>query len=269
MKKKYKLTAKSADKYELYEKSVQSVDFEVEFIDKMFKKYNRGICLDIREDFCATASISVAWVKDNNSKRAYAIDLDKKILNVAKKRMDKSLSKEQSSRLTLIHGDSQTLVTKKVNSVVAMNFSYWVFKKRTDLKKYFYNSYKYLKKDGIFIVDAYGGYEAHQELEESTKYKGFTYVWDQYKFNPINNHITCFIHFEFSDGSRIKRAFRYDWRLWSLPEITECLKSVGFTSVDIYMQGWDEKNNCESDQFYRRTKCDADPGWIAYIVALK
>jgi len=35
------------------------------------------------------------------------------------------------------------------------------------------------------------------------------------------------------------------------------------------MQGWDEKNDCESEKFYRMKKCDPDPGWIAYIVALK
>ena len=269
MKKKSKLNSTNADKYDLYEKSVQSVEFEVQFIDKMFRKYNRGKCLDIREDFCATASISAEWVKHNKNKTAYAIDLDRKILNVAKKRINKYLSQEQSNRLQLIHGNSQSKITKKVDSVVAMNFSYWVFKDRSSLKKYFSNAYKHLKKDGILLIDAFGGYEAHQELEERTKHNGFTYVWDQHKFNPINNDLTCFIHFEFSNGSKIKRAFKYEWRLWSLPEITECLKSVGFDLVDIYMQGWDEKNDCESEKFYHVKKCDADPGWIAYIVALK
>ena len=87
---------------DLYEKSVQSVEFEVQFIDKMFRKYNRGKCFDIREDFCATASISAEWVKHNKNKKAYAIDLDRKILNVAKKRINKYLSQEQSNRLQLI-----------------------------------------------------------------------------------------------------------------------------------------------------------------------
>ena len=81
MKKKSKLNSTNADKYDLYEKSVQSVEFEVQFIDKMFRKYNRGKCLDIREDFCATASISAEWVKHNKNKKAYAIDLDRKILS--------------------------------------------------------------------------------------------------------------------------------------------------------------------------------------------
>ena len=269
MKKKFKLTKLNADKYELYEESVQSVEFEVEFIEKMFKKYERGNCLDLREDFCATGSISAAWVKDNKRKKAYAVDLEKKVLNTAKKKILKELSDDQLRRLFLLHGNSQTFVTKKVDVVVATNFSYWVFKDRTMLKKYFKNAHKHLKNQGMLILDAFGGYEAHQELEESTVYKNFTYIWDQHKFNPINNHITCFIHFKFKDGSKIERAFKYDWRLWSLPEISECLSEVGFKNIHIYMQGWDEKNDCESEKFYKMKECDADPGWIAYIVALK
>ena len=38
MKRKYTLTAKNADIYDLYEKSVQSVEFEVEFINKMLRR---------------------------------------------------------------------------------------------------------------------------------------------------------------------------------------------------------------------------------------
>ena len=67
----------------------------------------------------------------------------------------------------------------------------------------------------------------------------------------------------------LKKAFKYNWRLWSLPEITECIKSAGFKTVDIYMQGWDDEKNEESDKFYKTKDCDADPGWIAYIIATK
>ena len=119
------------------------------------------------------------------------------------------------------------------------------------------------------MLDAFGGYEAHQELEEKTKYKNFTYCWDQHSFNPITNAITCYIHFEFNDGSVMKKAFEYHWRLWSLPEIRECLVEAGFKSIDVYMQGWDDKKNEETEKFYKMTKCDADPGWVAYIVASK
>ena len=42
-KKKYHLTAKTANKYDLYEESVQNVDFEGEFISKIFKKKNKTV----------------------------------------------------------------------------------------------------------------------------------------------------------------------------------------------------------------------------------
>ena len=142
-------------------------------------------------------------------------------------------------------------------------------KNRIDLIKYFKNSHKCLKNDGILILDAFGGYEAHQELEERTKYKDFTYVWDQHAFNPITNDLKCFIHFEFKDKSSINKAFIYDWRLWSLPEIKECLLESGFKQVDIYMQGWDDEKDEETDDFYKTKTCDADPGWLAYIIATK
>ena len=81
--------------------------------------------------------------------------------------------------------------------------------------------------------------------------------------------MTCYIHFEFKDGSYIKKAFEYNWRLWSLPEIRECLLESGFKSIDIYMQGWDDEKEEETEEFSKMTSCDADPGWIAYIIASK
>ena len=108
-----------------------------------------------------------------------------------------------------------------------------------------------------------------KRIKKRTKHKNFTYVWDQHSFNPVTNDLTCFIHFEFKDKSRINRAFKYEWRLWSLAEIKECLNESGFKSVDFYMQGWDEEKNEETERFYKTKKCDADPGWLAYIIAKK
>ena len=269
MKKKRILTAKNANPFELYEKSVQNVDFEVEFIDKIYKKYTKKKCLTIREDFCASAKISQAWVKSHSGKKAIAVDLDDTILNYARSECKNSLSDEEMTRIKILKGNSQSKITPKVDCVSAFNFSYWVFKKRIDLIKYFKNAYKNLKPNGLIMLDAFGGYDAHQELEERTNYRDFTYCWDQHSFNPITNDITCYIHFEFKDGSSLKKAFEYNWRLWSLPEIRECLFEAGFKRVDYYMQGWDEKKDEETEEFYKMTKCDADPGWLAYIIASK
>ena len=35
------------------------------------------------------------------------------------------------------------------------------------------------------------------------------------------------------------------------------------------MQGWDDEKDEETEEFFKMTSCDADPGWIAYIIASK
>jgi hypothetical protein len=35
------------------------------------------------------------------------------------------------------------------------------------------------------------------------------------------------------------------------------------------MQGWDDEKEEETEEFSKMTSCDADPGWIAYIIASK
>ncbi len=164
-----------------------------------------------------------------------------------------------------------TAKTAPVDVVLAMNFSYWIFKQRAELVEYFSKVRAALKDDGVFFLDAFGGYEAYQELEEETEddEEGFSYVWDQHSYNPINGDITCYIHFRFYDGSKMEKAFEYNWRLWSMPEIRELLAEAGFKKTTVYMQGWDEEADEETDEFYPMEKCDADPGWVAYVTAEK
>ena len=269
MKKKKKLSANNADINRLYEESVQCTEFEVDFINKLFKRYNNTKCKSLREDFCASALISAEWVLANKENTAVAVDLDKNMVREAKKNSQTKLSQDQQDRLEIYNGDSSKFSKGKVDCVLATNFSYFVFKERKKLINYFKHAYKQLKNRGILMLDAFGGYEAHQLLEERTKHKNFTYVWDQSSFNPITHDIKCHIHFEFPDKTKINKAFTYNWRLWTLPEIQECLKEAGFKKVDIYMQGWNDKKNEETERFYKVTKCDADPAWVAYIAARK
>ena len=267
--KREKLTARKANVDRLYEESVQCPEFEVSFIKKLFKKYFNTKCISLREDFCASALISSEWVKDNKNNTSISVDLDKRMISAAKKTAQSRLDNEQRSRMKIRYGDSSKYKGDIVDCILATNFSYFVFKDRQKLIKYFSNAYSQLKKKGLFMLDAFGGYEAHQLLEERTKHKDFTYVWDQSSFNPITHEIQCYIHFEFSDKTKKKRAFSYSWRLWMLPEIQECLKEAGFRNVDVYMQGWDNEKDEETERFYKVTKCDADPAWVAYLVARK
>jgi SAM-dependent methyltransferase len=170
----------------------------------------------------------------------------------------------------LIPSNVLQVKTDAPDMILAMNFSYWLFKQRKDLLKYFKSVRSALKNDGIFFFDAYGGYDSFKEIvEERLVEEGnFNYVWEQERYNPIDGNLLSHIHFTFPDGSRLDSAFSYDWRLWTLPEIQDLLHEAGFSKVTIFWQGFDEDGEPDGD-FQPATLADADAGWISYVAAEK
>ena len=106
-------------------------------------------------------------------------------------------------------------------------------------------------------------------MRERTEIDGFTYVWDQASFNPVNAHMQCHIHFHFPDGSKLNKAFTYDWRLWSLPEVKEILEEAGYSKVSAWWQGWDDNEEDGNGEYEPVEHADADAAWVCYIVAEK
>jgi len=87
------------------------------------------------------------------------------------------------------------------------------------------------------FTDAFGGYDAYRELKEKRKYQGLKYIWEQASYNPIDGNMRCHIHFGFPDGSKLKQAFSYEWRLWGLPELRELLDEAGIFKGDCLLGG--------------------------------
>lgn len=259
--------AERSDRHILYESSVQNVEAEIDFIDTTFVTLRARKAALLREDFCGTANTSCEWVRRRTGNRACAVDLDAAVLDWSREHKLARLKPSQRERVRLMNVDVLRVRTEPMDIVLAMNFSYWVFKERDTMKRYFRRVREGLAADGIFFLDAFGGYEAFREMEESTEHGRFTYVWDQESYNPINGDITCHIHFKFKDGSRMPKAFSYHWRLWTLPELTEMLEECGFRAT-VYWEGTD-RNGDGDGNFTPTTVGEADAGWIAYLVAEK
>jgi SAM-dependent methyltransferase len=260
-------TAATSDRNELYELSVQDPSQEIALIQKVWREIRGRKPTRIREDFCGSAAVSAAWVQVGPRHTAIGVDLDPKVLAWAKKRHVEPLTEAQKSRLTLIKGNVLNTKTPPIDSVLAMNFSCFVFKTRPEMIGYMRGVRKSLVKDGIFILDCYGGGESWLEMEEERDLDGFTYVWDQRHINPISHHVTNHIHFRFPDGSEMKKAFTYQWRLWTIPELREMLLEAGFSSVTVYWEGTDHKTQ-EGNGIFRPTlRGEACRGWIAYLTA--
>jgi hypothetical protein len=266
---KKKSMAESADRHALYEKSVQSVDIEYKFVSKTFRKLRGRRPRHMREDFCGTAGMCCEWVRRDSKNTAVGVDIDPEVLAWGQKNNLASLKPGARLRVRLLQEDVCLVETKPVDVVLAMNFSYQLFMARDKLGGYLRKVRESLVKDGILFMDAFGGYDAYREIKEKTPHKGFRYIWEQQSYNPIDGHMRCHIHFDFPDGSKMKKAFSYVWRMWTLPELRELLDEAGFSRVTVYWEESDPNTGEGTGVYSPATRGSADPGWVCFLVAEK
>jgi SAM-dependent methyltransferase len=261
--------AKKADKYALYLDSVQAPDVDVKFFSRVYRANFKSKPKVLREDFCGTAAVCCEWVKVRRDREAYGVDLDPVPLKWGEKHNLTKLSDSKRARVHLIEGDVLTAEAPKADVVAAQNFSYYLFKTRAELKAYFEVAHRSLGEKGVLILDAFGGHEAMEDdREDVTEYDGFDYVWEQASYDPITGHATFHIHFRFDDGSKLKRAFTYEWRFWTLPEIQELVLEAGFDRADVYWEDSDDDGE-GNGVFRRREHGECDPAWNAYVIGVK
>lgn len=261
---------KKPDKHWLYQHSVQNPEYEIQFMRRVYRKTRGRLPMRLREDFCGTAILACEWARRVRGGSAVGLDLDGQTLAWAKNNNADSLG-PRANRLRLERVDVLTAHNYETDIVAAFNFSYCVFKDRDILLRYFRRVQQTLAEDGMFFLDLYGGPEAQVAQEESREVEGdgfrFEYVWDQESYNPITGETVCHIHFDLPDGSRIEKAFSYDWRLWNLPELKDLLAEAGFTGVDVYWEGTDHVNGGGDGVFRLSRKGDDARSWICYLVA--
>ncbi len=260
-----KYTARTADKHELYEKAVQCPEADIDFVIETFCREHGSKPRMLREDFCGTASAAVDFVKRSRKNRAIGVDLDADTLEWGRRHHVSRLGR-RAGDITLINANVLDVTEPKVQVILGMNFSYFIFKERKNLLRYFRTALESLEPGGMLFLDAYGGSQAQMPQKEKKKCKGFTYIWDQHAYNPVTSEVVNYIHFRFPDGSKLKRAFTYEWRLWTLREITEALEEVGFADARVYWEGWDEENDEGDGDFQPVDEAENCDGWIAYVV---
>jgi hypothetical protein len=70
------------------------------------------------------------------------------------------------------------------------------------------------------------------------------------------------------------KAFTYDWRLWSLPELKELLEEAGFSKVRIYWEEYEEGDEDDDEmegtgEYYEADEVENQESWMVYIAAEK
>jgi len=265
--------AEKADKLACYQRSVQTPDHEVEFFEQAFRDAYRRKPYSLREDFCGTFAVCCEWVKSNKKRTAVGVDLCEETLQWGRDHNLATLTDDQQRRVRIVKQDVRKRNRPTVEVLAAQNFSFWLFKTRTELLDYFKIARANLQREGIMVMDMMGGGECYEEelVDKRTIVKGkkgFKYHWEQATFNPVTNEASFYIHFKFADGSKLKRAFEYHWRFWTIPEVRELLEEAGFTESHVYWENEDEEDD-DYGEWQRGDDAPSHPSWICYIVAVK
>jgi SAM-dependent methyltransferase len=266
--KKAKNKTKSFCKYTYYESTVQCVENDIDFINDQFKALRKRKPHTLREDFGGTAKLACEWVKQGSKYSARALDLDPEPIEYGKENHYSELSKGEKSRVSYELKNVMSPGKDKSDVIVAFNFSYFIFKKREELVKYFKQVRKTLKSDGVFFLDLFGGPESMQLLEEETEYDDYSYFWDCDKFNPITNECLFKIHFKPKGEKKKKDVFVYDWRMWGLAELREILIDAGFSKTVAFWEEDDEDTDGGNGEFYIAEEAENCDAWVTYIAAL-
>lgn len=271
--KKRPTMAEKADKFDCYQQSVQAPEHEIDIFDQVFREQFDRKPLSLREDFCGTFAVCCEWAASDPERSAWGIDLCPETLDWGRDNNLRKLKAEQAERVKVLEQDVRDGNTPPVDILAAQNFSFWIFKTRQEVVDYFKVAYANLNDEGVMVMDMMGGRECYNDTITDKRTivkgkKGFEYRWEQAYFNPVTSDCSFYIHFKFGDGSKMKRAFEYHWRFWTIPEVREMLKEAGFRNTLVYWEQEDEDGE-DNGEWKAAEEAENNESWLCYIVAVK
>eukprot|EP00250_Pteridium_aquilinum_P007543 c17232_g1_i1 orf=361-1563(-) len=223
------------------------------------------------------SSSTGARINDGGAICAAAVHFDKGYEEGFAKDNDVAHVDPDSEKARDVNGGDTKNPWPSVDIVCAFNYSCCCLHKRSDLVLYFKHALDALSgKGGIFAMDLYGGVSSEAPLKLRRHFLNFMYIWEQEAFDVINRMTKISLHFQLKNSKMLRHAFTYHWRLWSLPEVRDCLEEVGFDSIHIWlrdMPSLEEKGNNEdtwdNDSKYEETTAFyQQSAWNAYVVAV-
>ena len=256
-------------KYYLYEKSVQSPNWQVEYLPQFHEWLTKRKPYSFREDFCGSGKIACEWVRQGKKFEATGLDLDPEPLEYAKTVNQSALSEAEQKRVHFLRQDVLIPSRKKFDMIGAFNFSFYDFHDRKTLLKYAKSAYKSLNKKGSFFLELAGGPDFLVPSSEAKTfplpgYGKIKKIWEQHAYDPITHVSDYAIHFQLKDGTWLNDAFQYHWRIWSIREVRDILEEAGFQKTAVI---WDA--TLHDDDFDFAENAVAKPFWVAYVVGAK
>lgn len=278
------------DRLELYRWATQDPETQVAVMAIIFGRLRpRSRPGVLREDFAGTAADAVAWVAAGATRRAIAVDRDAATIAWARRRAARILGRSVR-RIQFITADVSKVAPPAVPAadiISVLNFSVCYFHRRAELGRYFRHARSCLRPDGLLILNLFGGpgarcalVEKHQitprpRLTGESALPPFEYQWEQRSWHPATRRLDCRIHFVVPPVGRsapprtIRNAFRYDWRLWTVSELTTLLRHAGFAEVQLWRHTADPARGTSGIFLGPVASIPRLAPWIAYLVAIR
>lgn len=278
------------DALALYRWAVQDPETHATVLRLMFERLHPGHqAVRLREDFAGTSAEAVAWLALAPGRQALAVDCDAPTVAWARQRAERILG-ARADQLQFVLGDVMGVAPPQVPAadiISVLNFSILYLREPASLQAYLRHARQCLAAPGLLVLNLFGGPGAlrvHTDrhpvtprplLATEAALPPFEYLWEQHSVDVPTRRLDCRIHFRVpdpADPSRVhelRDAFRYDWRLWSLAELTVALREAGFDDVQVWRHTYDPARGANG-VFLGPVAPEAVERldlWTAYIVA--
>jgi len=258
----------------LYEQAVQHPVAEATLLAKLARSARRGEPAErFREDFAGTAAIAAAWVRLAPEHQALGVERHGPTHRWSVRR-HAELLEDRPGDLLLVEADVHAVASPKVDLVAALNFSVMELHDHAALVGYLRHARRSLRPGGVVVVDLFGGPGAMRastqrrevEVDEAGPVERFGYRWVQHGWEAATGRVRCWIDFDLPGGAERRRAFRYDWRLWSPADVVEAMRAAGLGEATIWSDRYDARAGVSDGRYRPARQVGVREDFLAYVV---
>ena len=167
--------AEQLDAHTAYQPALQPhPEDDVDFYLQAYEHLHAGVApKTLREDFCGTMLVSLAWVKSAPDRRACGVDLDTDVIAWAEQHNISKESPAVQERVEVVAANvldppaaaaaaAAGASDEKFDVICANNYSHQCLKTKPLMLQYLKNCRAALAPGGIFVLDLCGGPECEQ-----------------------------------------------------------------------------------------------------------
>jgi cyclopropane fatty-acyl-phospholipid synthase-like methyltransferase len=240
---------------------VQTPEVEIALFERIFRQRFRREPQSLREDFCGTALLCRHWVESDPDRIACGVDADPEVLRAAEAMNVRPLDEDEAERIVLIRADARTLSERTYDAITAGNYS-WALFDDDALASYLAAVHACLEDEGLVALEIFGGADLRRPLLHQHREPGFTYLWEQKRYDPDARTLDAAIHFRLDDGRELREAFGYRFQVRDYEETAAALRAAGFADASLYVEE-------DGGGFVRSRREPERAIWSGYVIGCR